>query len=247
MSPELIAVGFFTILVTGWMSALSLLFISAPYGRHDRPGYGPSVPQRLAWVLMEAPSLLCFCGALVAAGGPRGALGWSLAALWIVHYGHRTLVYPWLIRPRPGAGMKALLVLMAVFFNVLNGVLNGHGVASIEGGPGGLAWAGLALAVLGFGVNLHSDAILRGLRPPGATGYVIPTGGLYRWVSCPNYFGELLEWTGFALAAGTPFAWGFVFFTAANLIPRALTTHGWYRERFPDYPVNRRAVLPGIL
>ena len=42
--------------------------------------------------------------------------------------------------------------------------------------------------------------ILRNLRAPGETGYKIPVGGLFRWVSSPNYFGELLEWTGWAIA-----------------------------------------------
>ena len=32
------------------------------------------------------------------------------------------------------------------------------------------------------------DAVLRRLRQPGESGYQIPRGGLYRFISCPNYF-----------------------------------------------------------
>ena len=36
---------------------LTLLRIPAPYGRHGRPGWGPSLPQRSAWFWMELPAL----------------------------------------------------------------------------------------------------------------------------------------------------------------------------------------------
>lgn len=42
-------------------------------------------------------------------------------------------------------------------------------------------------------------------------------------------------------------ALAFALWTAANLIPRALWRHRWYRQTFPDYPPSRRAVIPGVL
>ena len=50
------------------------------------------------------------------------------------------------------------------------------------------------------------------------------------------------------LGGGDVVAGGLAFcvFTAANLIPRALSNHRWYRENFPDYPANRRALIPGV-
>ena len=58
--------------------------------------------------------------------------------------------------------------------------------------------------------------MLRELRKPGETGYKIPVGGLYRLLSCPNYFGELLEWIGFAIAAWSLPAFMFAVYTAAT-------------------------------
>ena len=103
---------------------------------------------------------------------------------------------------------------------------------------------GVTLFALGFGLNVHSDRVLRSLRAPGETGYRIPFGGGFAYVSAPNYLGEILEWLGFALAAQTLAAWAFAAFTVANLAPRALSNHRWYRERFPDYPLRRRALIP---
>src|SRR5206468_7644761 len=100
--------------------------------------------------------------------------------------------------------------------------------------------AGVAIFVAGFTINQHSDHVLRTLRAPGERGYKIPVGGLYRFVSAPNYLGELLEWCGWALAAWSPAGVAFVVWTAANLVPRAWANHKWYRETFADYPPSRR-------
>lgn len=86
--------------------------------------------------------------------------------------------------------------------------------------------------------------ILRRLRRPGDTSYHIPFGGAYRWVSCPNYFGELVEWLGWAILTWSPAGLVFFFWSAANLVPRARTHHRWYREHFADYPRERRALIP---
>jgi 3-oxo-5-alpha-steroid 4-dehydrogenase 1 len=39
----------------------------------------------------------------------------------------------------------------------------------------------------------------------------------------------------------------FALWTFANLVPRALSNHRWYKEQFPDYPKNRKAILPFLL
>jgi len=99
---------------------------------------------------------------------------------------------------------------------------------------------------IGLAINWWADEVLRNLRAPGESGYRIPKGGLYELISCPNYFGELLEWFGFALAAWSLPGLAFAVYTAANLVPRALAHHRWYREHFPGYPSSRRALIPGV-
>ena len=52
-------------LLIGWfvlamITVGALFFVVAPYGRHVRKGWGPTVENRLGWVIMEAPSVLVF-------------------------------------------------------------------------------------------------------------------------------------------------------------------------------------------
>ncbi|MGB2854987.1 MAG: 3-oxo-5-alpha-steroid 4-dehydrogenase, partial [Dehalococcoidia bacterium] len=92
----------------------------------------------------------------------------------------------------------------------------------------------------------HSDGILRRLRTPGETGYKIPRGGLFERVSCANYFGEIIEWCGWAIATWSLPGLAFAVWTAANLVPRARAHHKWYPSQFPDYPQQRRALIPFV-
>ena len=55
-----------------------------------------------------------------------------------------------------------------------------------------------------------------------------------------NKLGELMEWTGFAILLGNPAGWMFVWWTAANLVPRAHAIHRKYREEFGNEAVGRR-------
>ena len=57
---------------------------------------------------------------------------------------------------------------------------------------------------------------------------------------------EIVEWLGWALLTWSPAGLAFAAWTMANLVPRARAHHRWYRERFPDYPARRKALVPGL-
>jgi protein-S-isoprenylcysteine O-methyltransferase Ste14 len=137
-------------------------------------------------------------------------------------------------------------------FNALNGYLNGRYVFTLSGGYSD-SWLtdarfifGVALFVCGYFINRQADRTLKRLRSPGDDRYSIPYGGMYRWISSPNYFGEIIEWIGWALATWSLPGLAFAVWCVANLVPRARAHHQWYQERFPDYPAERRALLPGV-
>lgn len=105
---------------------------------------------------------------------------------------------------------------------------------------------GAAVFCGGAAVNIWSDNVLMGLKEGGG-GYKIPRGGVFEWVSCPNYFGEILEWAAWAFMTCSWAGVGFFMYTCANLVPRAMANHRWYLEKFgDDYPKNRKAVIPFV-
>jgi protein-S-isoprenylcysteine O-methyltransferase Ste14 len=65
-------------------------------------------------------------------------------------------------------------------------------------------------------------------------------------VSSPNYLGEITIWLGWALATWSLPGLAFAFWTVANLLPRARANHTWYRQTFPDYPAERKALIPKV-
>jgi len=225
------------------------LAVTAPYGRHARAGWGAALPSRVGWFAMEAVSLVVFAAWFLMGGAPKSTAAWTFFAAWSAHYANRSLVYPWRMRPRT---IPLAIVVAAAFFNLVNASLNGAYLGSVAYPASWVSdarfQAGLMLFLAGAALNLWADARLIGLREDaGATGYAVPRGGMFELVSCPNHLGEIVEWTGFALMCWNLPALSFAIWTAANLIPRSLSHHRWYRERFADYPAGRRAVIPLLL
>jgi steroid 5-alpha reductase family enzyme len=106
---------------------------------------------------------------------------------------------------------------------------------------------GSIIFLTGFVINKYHDFLLIKLRPSTGDGYKIPYGGLFRYVSCPNFLGEIISWTGFALVAFNLAALSFLIWTVVNLTTRALDHHKWYIKEFPEYNKERKALIPYIL
>ena len=229
-----------------------LLRVTAPYGRHSSTRWGPMMDNRLGWFLMELPALLVFGWFALAEAGSKSFMLLFIAALWLLHYTNRVIVFPLRIRSRKKK-IPLAIVAMAFFFNLVNGSVNGYWLGSLSlGYPE--SWVfdprfvlGILLFLAGFVMNQYADSRLIALRKGGVTTYSIPKGGLFDYVSCPNLFGELIEWAGFALLSWNLASLSFFVWTAVNLIPRALDHHRWYHQQFSDYPKNRKAIIPFVV
>lgn len=228
------------------------LRVTAPYGRHSKQGWGPMIPNKLGWVLMESPSMLIMGYFLWQVGtGDANVYSMFLMGLWVLHYINRSVIFPLRTRTE-GKQMPVSIAFSAIFFNLVNAPINGYYFLHFADYPElyCLNWnflLGFALFFLGVYINNRSDTMLINLRKPGQTGYVIPQGFLFKYISCPNLFGEMVEWLGFALMAGHWPGWTFFIWTVCNLLPRAVSHHKWYLSKFPDYPKERKAVIPFLV
>jgi len=247
---------FFDSLLISWFILALVIFIAlfyvvAPYGRHTRSGWGPAINNKLGWVIMEAASPIVFALCYIFGNNTSTVTALIFLGLWEAHYLHRAFIYPFGLRSN-AKRMPVVIMSSAFLFNAVNGYLNSRYIFTFSGGYAN-EWlgdprfaAGLGIFIAGYIINRRADLTLRNLRKPGESGYRIPHCELFRWISCPNYFGEILTWIGWAVATWSLPALAFAMWTAANLVPRSRAHHAWYRKYFPDYPSERRALVPGL-
>ncbi|MBK6381368.1 MAG: 3-oxo-5-alpha-steroid 4-dehydrogenase [Chitinophagaceae bacterium] len=228
-----------------------LLKVVAPYGRHSSAKWGPLISNHYGWLFMELPALAIMVFFFAKNYSNDKTAIEIMIGLFCLHYFNRTFIFPFRLHTR-GKKMPVLIMLSGIFFNLCNTFLLGYYFTHFANYS--TAWftdirfmGGVILFFTGLWINWKADNILIHLRKPDETDYKIPVGWLFNWVSCPNLMGELIEWAGFALLCWNMPALAFFIWTAANLIPRAMAHHQWYKKKFENYPAERKAVLPYLL
>ncbi|WP_216909658.1 methyltransferase [Nocardia noduli] len=238
------------------------LFTQSPYGRFATAKLGFNLPPKLGWWLMEIPATVVF--AVFYLGGPQRfePVPLVLAAIWLLHYGNRGWFFPLSIRQVPGkrGSFNISVLAMGMFVTAVHGYLNGAFFSHDYRNQYDTDWftdprflVGVVIYLCGFTLLVRSESIVRNLRdkadPSSAqsTEYRIPYGFGFRYVTSPAYLGELIAWAGFALLSWSLAGVVILLITAGNLVPRAFATHRWYRERFADYPAERKALIPYVI
>ncbi|XP_054619209.1 3-oxo-5-alpha-steroid 4-dehydrogenase 1 [Dunckerocampus dactyliophorus] len=228
---------------------VSLLFKNVPYGRYAIYGHGFPVNVKFAWFVQELPAFLVPVCLLVWTSSAKTSMltNQLIIAMYLCHYAQRSLIYPFLIRG--GKPTPFVSFALATVFCIYNGFMQIRYLSHYAEYPAD--WitrpcfiAGSVLWFVGWLMNLHSDHILRNLRKHGETGYKIPKGGMFEYVSGANFLGEITEWVGFALAGQSVHSAAFAVFTIVVLRSRAVDHHKWYLTKFEDYPKTRKALIP---
>lgn len=235
-------------IATAIVTFITLLFITAPYGRHTKSTWGPLIDNKLGWFIMEIFVLIVLAYFLYTGTNTISLASWIIVAFFSLHYINRSIIFPLRIKTN-GKKMPVTIMFMAMFFNLINGFLIGYYLGNFK--VYDLAWLGTPQFIIGSTVfftgmfiNWQSDNILINLRKPGETDYKIAEKGFFKYVSCPNLLGEVIEWGGFAILTWSLPGLAFFVWTFANLVPRGLAHHKWYLEKFQNYPKERKAVFP---
>lgn len=233
---------------------IALQKVTAGYGMMYTKKWGPTIGNRPGWVLMESP--VFFAMIILWALSPRRyeIVPAVMATFFLIHYFQRSFIFPLLIKGK--SRMPLIIILMGIVFNLVNAYLIGGWlfyVAPQDYYP--LSWltspqfiVGTLIFIAGFIINIQSDSIIRHLRKPGDRRHYIPQGGMYRYVTSANYFGEFTEWVGFAILSWSLAGSVFALWTFANLAPRAKSLHHRYCEEFGDRftSLHRKYIIPFI-
>ena len=217
---------------------IALHFVEAGYGMMFTRRWGFSVNNKLGWVMMEAPVFIAMAALWWFSDRRTEAAPVVMLLLFELHYFQRSFIFPLLIRGKNR--MPISIITMGVVFNLINAIMQGGWIFYLS--PSDLyttSWLispqfiiGTIVFFAGMFINLQSDNIIRHLRKPGDTKHYIPHGGMFRYVSSANYFGEFLEWVGFAILTWSLSGAVFALWTFANLAPRAKKIHKRYSEQF---------------
>tara|TARA_B100001063_G_scaffold234315_1_gene251547 strand:+ start:56 stop:799 length:744 start_codon:yes stop_codon:yes gene_type:complete len=228
---------------------LVIFKIKAPYGRHSNAKWGILIPNKWGWFIMELPAFLIMPIITIMGPTEKSELTYLLVLLWILHYFNRTFIFPFRLKTK-NKKMPLLIVVSAILFNSINGFLNGYFLGYLNTEMSSIVsfnvMTGVFVFFTGMYINKTADKHLISLRTSNE-GYQIPHGSLFKYISCPNHFGEVVEWVGFMIIACNLPSMTFAIWTFCNLSPRSLNHHNWYKEKFNNYPKNRKAILPYIL
>mmetsp|Transcript_12944 Transcript_12944/g.24450 ORF Transcript_12944/g.24450 Transcript_12944/m.24450 type:complete len:282 (+) Transcript_12944:84-929(+) len=239
--------------ITGITESLS----STAYGKFGESAT-LSVPPQLGWWLMELPVTISFLYFFFGRPGPQKHLlvPRICAMVMCVHYTYRGWIYPYLLRPHPGARNNFSLApaVGGWLVTITHGYLNARWFAE-HGTHLKTSWlrdprfiAGSLLYVSGFVALVYHDYLMRELRSTPGPRYRIPKGGLFEFATQAVYFCELWTWLGFFLLSWGPNGLFILSVSLANLVPRAVASHAWYLQKFgSEYSELRRQRLVPFL
>jgi protein-S-isoprenylcysteine O-methyltransferase Ste14 len=232
-----------------------LFFIPAQYGKlHNTNRKFLTLPNNVAWILEEIPNIFItiyfIFTYLFYTSNKINLIKCLMILPFLIHYVHRGIIYPFKVKATKNFPLE--IITLACLFTIINATMQNRSIFlfmdySISDILNGRALFGLFLFILGMYMNIYHDYLMIKIKKKNNS-YVIPHGTWFKFVSCPNYLAEIIEWIGYALLTNTLSALIFAFATFANLFPRAVEYHKWYHNKFKDqYPKERKAIIPFLI
>ena len=223
---------------------IALYFVDAGYGMLVNRKWGKLISNKTAWFCMELPIFSAMVILWLCSPHRCDPVPIVFLIIFEMHYIQRVFIFPFLLKGN--SKMPIGIMFMGIAFNIMNSMMQGYWIFyesyNVNYGYDNIAWLcspqfiiGLILFIAGYIINLHSDYIIRHLRKSNDdTKHYLPKGGLFNYVTNANYFGELIEWFGFAILTWSVSGLVFFIWTFANLVPRANAIYKRYQKEFPE-------------
>lgn len=233
---------------------IALYYVTAGYGVFYNKKWGFAIPNKIGWILMESPVFIAMILLCVFSERSTNIVCLIFLILFEIHYFQRSFIFPFLIRGK--SVMPLSVILMGMIFNTLNAFMQGGWIFYVS--PENMyeiSWLttpqfiiGTLIFFVGMIINIHSDYIIRHLRQPGDTRHYLPKKGMFKYVTSANYFGEFVEWLGFAILTWSLSGAVFAVWTFANLAPRAAKIYDNYKKEFGNELNTKKVkrILPFI-
>ena len=232
---------------------IALYFVEAGYGMLFNSRWGKAIPNKIAWMVMEAPVFIVMTVLWYLSDRRTETVPCIIFLFFQLHYFQRSFIFPFLMKGK--SKMPVGIMLMGVVFNILNGYMQGEWIFYLS--PKDLysiQWLttpqfiiGTIVFFTGGFINIRSGQIVGSLRKPGDTNHYLPQKGMFRFVTSANYFGEIVEWVGFAILTWSASGWVFAWWTFANLVPRSNAIYKRYQTMFGSTAMgNKKRIIPYI-
>ena len=223
-----------------------------PYGRFAGGSGRLPLPTRIASMAVTLTShVVVFILTYFLAGQQfDGAPNVIFFCLYLIHFLERGILNPLLSR-HSKKKIRLWIPLLLLLANLLYAYTNAEFIGSAEYCSNYLYdprfILGLVMFITGFVINRAADYQLVCLRKTWSdTEYSIPKGPLFFLISCPNYFGEGLQWFGWAVMTWSLAGLVWWLFVEATFIPRSRHNHKWLKNQYLDYPKIRTGLIPFI-
>ena len=225
---------------------IALYFVEAGYGMFVSSKWGITISNKKAWTFMEMPVFLSMLVLWFFSSRRFEAVPLLLFMFFQIHYFRRAFLYPYLLKGN--SKMPLSVMFMGITFNICNALAQGGWIFYFS--PADyytIDWLttphfmiGTIIFFGGMYINISSDRIIRNLRQPGDTKHYLPKGGLFNYVSSAHYFGETIEWIGFAILTWSWAGAVFALWTFANLVPRSNAIYHKYEIMFGEEMKERK-------
>ncbi|MHA1150433.1 MAG: hypothetical protein ACTSR8_19620 [Promethearchaeota archaeon] len=111
---------------------IALLYKTAGYGQHISKEWGATINDKAGWVIMEIPTVIVYIILYIVGDFQLNPVTIVFSALFLMHYGYRTFIFPALIRGK--RQMPWMIIIFGMMFNTANAYLQGRWINTLSGG-----------------------------------------------------------------------------------------------------------------